>query len=431
MEQFQVGIGREKITPPLGTLLHGYVPYRPALALHDDVFVTAFAFGYGDTRALLLSCDLCLLSERSLEAVWEEIEKETGISRENMLIACTHTHSGPVTHWKMSGEINFTWDILRYAAAKAAKAALENLRPAQMGVGTTESHVGVNRRQIKEDGSVILGQNPYGPYDPQMTVISFREPDGTPIGNLIHYGCHNTGSGKNDEITRDWCGVAIDRLEQQSGGVTAFINGCGGDVGPRLANGRTTGNLQLALELGGQAAVDAVRAWRSIKIWEDAPTLKLIRENVRLPFMKVGTPDEIRAQAAALGDPEKLVGLMRSSYDNLMERAEYIEAGNVPEEYQDLPHTAIAIGPLAFYGIPFEPFSILTLRVKEHSPYPYTLGVGYANGSFSYFPSMDQLIRGGYEVRMFQTMNQIPFAEDAEQHYVTGCLDMLRKLRDQ
>ncbi len=430
MEMLQVGVAREVITPPVGTLLEGYAPPRPALSVHDDLHVTAFAFAYGQVRALLLSCDVCLLTEEPLKVVCDEIEKQTGISRQNVIVACTHTHSGPITCFDPDIDFCFTREILRFAAAKATKAALENLRPAQMGIGTTESHVGINRRQIREDGTVVLGQCPYGSYDPQMTVIAFREPDGTPIGNLIHYGCHNTGSGINSEITRDWCGVAIDRLAQQSGGITAFINGCGGDVGPRLANGRTIADLEMALELGGQAAVDAVRAWRSIKIWEDAP-VKVLRDHVRLPFMKVGTPEEIRAQAAALGDPEKLVGHTRTSYDNLMKRAAYLEAGNVPEEYEDIPHTAIAIGPLVLYSIPFEPFSILTLRVKEHSPYPYTLGVGYGNGFLFYFPSMDQVIRGGYEVRMFLTMKNIPYAEDAEQHYVAGCLAMLRKLYEQ
>ena len=50
----------------------------------------------------------------------------------------------------------------------------------------------------------------------------------------------------------------VDRLEAQTGAVTAFINGCGGDCGPRLPNGKTTGDLQMALELGGKAGVDAV-----------------------------------------------------------------------------------------------------------------------------------------------------------------------------
>ena len=93
-----------------------------------------------------------------------------------------------------------------------------------------------------------------------------------------------------------------------------------------------------------------------------------------------------------------------------------------------IDHTFIALGPLALQTIPFEPFSRIILRIKEHSPFPYTVCVGYANGSKGYFPSMDQIIRGGYEVEMFQNLKLVPYVDDAEQHYLNGSLALLRKL---
>jgi hypothetical protein len=103
----------------------------------------------------------------------------------------------------------------------------------------------------------------------------------------------------------------------------------------------------------------------------------------------------------------------------------------VPPKHRCISHTAIALGPVVLLAMPFEPFAIITLRVKEASPYPYTLCVGYANGALSYFPSMDQIIRGGYEIDMFRNINLIPFSDDSEQHYVTGCLSIIRTLHGQ
>ena len=426
MEQLYVGVGQEIMTPPLGMMLMGYTPPRPALAVHDDLHVTAFALGYGDVKALVISADMCNLRYRQ-EELHAVVAEATGIPSDNIIFACTHTHSGPHANWKLDQRPNYIDDQLIPLTAKAAAAAVKSMRPAQMGVGTTYSDVAVNRREITEDGKVALGQNPYGSWDPTMTVVAFREPDGTPIGNLIHYGCHNTASGINDEVTRDWCGVAIDRLQEQSGGVTAFINGCGGDCGPRLANGKTTGNVQLAQELGGKAAIDAVRAWRSIKVWENAP-LKVLKGDIHMPLQDVGTEQDVLAEAAALGDPSTLKSTMLTSYNRLMDRAEYLRQGNIPPKYETLPHTFIALGGLVLQAIPFEVFSIITLRIKEGSPFEHTLCVGYANGSLSYFPSMDQVIRGGYEVRMFKTINLIPYADDAEQDYVAGSLKLIREL---
>ena len=55
----RAGIGRLMITPPLGTLLHGYAPPRPAEAVGDDLHVIAAALEYGDTTVLILSADVC------------------------------------------------------------------------------------------------------------------------------------------------------------------------------------------------------------------------------------------------------------------------------------------------------------------------------------------------------------------------------------
>lgn len=427
MDQLLVGVGQEVITPKLGAMLLGYTPLRPALSVHDDLHVTVFAFETNGVQALYLAADLCNMYYPELE-LREQICRATGVPVTHIVVSCTHTHSGPHTAKENEETFFYMEDIFIPACIRASNAALENRRIAQMGVGTAYSEVAVNRRQIKEDGKMTHGQNPHGSWDPTMTVVSFRQPDGTPIGNIIQYGCHNTASGKNDEVTRDWCGVAIDRLQQVSGGVTAFINGCGGDCGPRLPNGKTTGNLQMAMELGGKAAIDAVNAWRSIKLWQNAP-LKVLSGDIVLPMMKV-TVENTLAQAEKLGDPEKLKGIPLNCYKRLMERAEYLRQGNTPKTEQVIERTVIALGPVAFMPLPFEPFSMITLRIKDHSPFPYTLCPGYSNGAMSYFPSIDQISRGGYEVMLF-CCKDFPFAEDAEQHLVAGCLKLLRELYEQ
>ena len=422
MSSFMVGVGQVCINPPLGFMLGGYA-LRPALSVNDDLQATAFAFKSGETTALLISLDVCNLNW-SRKELCQAISEACGVPGENIILSCTHTHSGP-TAATVDG-VNFM-EILRPSTAKAAAEAVANLRPARMGWGTAWSDVGVNRRQIKENGEVTLGQDPHGTWDPTMTVISFREPDGTPIGNLIHYGAHNTASSRNDEITRDWCGVAIDRLQEESGGITAFVQGCAGDCGPRLPNGRTTGNLKMALELGARAAIDAVKAWRSIRRWEEV-SVRVSYTDLPLPLAKLGTPDELRARAEAMGDPETLKGWPKKIRNRLVERAEWLEEGNVPAESETIPLVLLGLGEVAVCPLPFEIFSRITLRIKEFSPFAHTIVTGHSNGSMSYFPSMDQICRGGYAVNMFHNVFPIPFADDAEQPLVQGCVNGLRAL---
>ncbi|MBE6884052.1 MAG: hypothetical protein E7487_05560 [Ruminococcaceae bacterium] len=422
-----VGVGREIVTPPIGGLLMGYSPPRASESVNDDIHITAFAFEYNGVRSLIASAELCSLRGIQIKDILEAVSESSGIPVGRIILSTVHTHSAPYTLVSPDERPNYIYDQFIPSARKAALDAVNSLRPAVMGVGTTQSDVGVNRRVLQEDGTITHGQDPTGIYDPTMTIISFREPDGTAIGNLIHYGAHNTASGINTEITRDWCGVAIDRLEELSGGVTAFFNGGGGDCGPRLPNGRTTGTLKEALELGGRAASDAVRAWRSITEWREVD-MHVLTDNITLPLRPFPPLEEMEAKLAAMGDPSKLTGLRVSAHRNLIQRIEYIRSGAIPPTTFDILTPAIAVGPVVFLPIPFEPFSIIPLRIKQYSPYPYTVSIGYANGGYSYLPSMDQICRGGYEVWMFTSMNLVPFGDESEQYFVTGATRMIREL---
>ena len=429
-----VGAGRGDITPDVGAILSGYAPGRPSETIHDHLHVTAYAFEYNGLRSLLVTTDLLLISDPLSTEMRRAMAEASGIPFEYIILTSTHTHSGPVTR-RLPGEYpldeDYLYNRLVPAAASAAKQAAQSLRPALMGVGVTESDVGINRREIAPDGSIRLGQNPFGSRDPVMTVVSFREPDGAPIANIIHYGAHNTASGPNPEITRDWCGVMIDRLEETAGGITAFFNGCEGDCGPNLPNGQTTGDLQLALELGGRAAIDAVRAWRSITEWQSDCDMRVVTGDVKLPLKPLPSIAELERQIAEMGDPAELSGLKSTEYGILLERAGLARSGKKLSDFRALPHTVISVGPVAFLPVPFEVFSVITLRLRRYSPYPHTLSLSNGNGSIKYFPSQDQLCRGGYEVWLFTSMEPQPFADDSEQYYVSGCTALLEKLKNQ
>ena len=428
--QFSVGVGRSDITPEIGGLLQGYTPPRPSKSIHDHLHLTAYLIEQGETRVLLASADLTGIPTQLNLEIRTEMAKAANVPLANIILAPTHTHSAPVTHAGMNDK--YCYEVLVPAAAEAAKAAAANLQPAEIGIGCTNSQVAINRRQLTREGEVILGQEPLGLYDPQMTVLSFRTPKGKVIGNIVHYGCHNTGSGVNTEITRDWSGVMIDRLEDLTGGVTAFLNGCQGNCGPRLANGKTTGNLQLALELGGLAGIDGMRAWNSISKWDREIDLRVLIETVKLPYGKIASEEAMLKELEELGDPAKLTMEPLIYYNGVKRHLDMLRSGKAAEYEKEggreIPTSIIAIGPIAFVPIPFETFSGITMRISRHSPFPWTVCVSNANGAQGYFPTQDELCRGGYEVHSFRFPNGYPLADNADQHLINACLDMLERL---
>ena len=428
-EQFKAGVGRRDITPAVGAILAGYAPGRPSTSVHDPLHFTAFAFEKGGHTAIVATADLLYIEDPLMSTVRSAMSEKSGVPIENIIVCAIHTHSGPAVYSRngYTPDTEYLYHKLVPAAAEAAEEAVKSLRPAVMGISTIHSDVGVNRREIREDGSVALGQNPFGSYDPTMTVISFKEPGGRPIGNMIHYGAHNTGSGINGEITRDWCGVMIDRLEEVSGGVTAFYNGCEGDVGPRLSNGKTTGNLALALELGGVAANDAVKAWRQTTDWRTDADVAVSNQPITLPFKPLQSSEEIEKRLREIGDPERLKGLPLTEYKVLLERWEAIKSGKKLDDQLTFTQTVVSVGPVAFVALPFEVFSGITLRLSAYSPFPHTLSLSNANGEYSYFPSEDQICRGGYEVWMFSSMRIRPFVDQSEQIYIDQTMKELRE----
>ena len=367
------------------------------------------------------------------DRIREKLSADSGIPRENIIVAATHTHSAPnLSGMKGWGDVDGKYyeNVFLPALRNAVEEAIVSSVPAAFGVSSADSYVGINRRQILENGEIALGQHPYGQFDPEMTVIAFRTPDGRPLANIVHYGCHGTASGCNPAISRDWMGIMCDRLEKESGAVTMFLNGAEGDVGPRLSNGMTTGDLSYMEELGGIAAADAVRIWKSIREYRDDATAGLLTDEISIPYRPLPERSVVEKELEKYINPESMVNIERGEYEHLMEIKDvYDRHLPVPENYT-FTQSIVTLGSVAFVPFPFEMFSGITLRLREHSPFAYTLSLSNCNGSNGYLPTLDQICRGGYEVRSFMAGKTFTLVDNAEQHFIDENLRLLRKCKN-
>ena len=121
---------------------------------------------------------------------------------------------------------------------------------------------------------------------------------------MIHCAAHCTASGNNTEITRDWAGPMIDRLEKESGAITLFFNGLCGDLSPRIPNGRATGDISQAMEVGALAGLDAVRAYKDIRSFRDEE-VSVATGVVRLPHAPLIPLEEAQRELAKLESAEQ------------------------------------------------------------------------------------------------------------------------------
>lgn len=408
--QFRIGCNKQIITPPLGTLLYGYTTKRPASKVNDDLCVNAIYCEQNGVSGVLISADICSVTKEIVNTIRELINIETGVPKENVSFSATHTHSGPAI--KTSGgwgtaNTEYINGTLIPMAIKATKLAKDSAVPALLGVGTTQSMVGINRREILPNGDVVLGQNPFGVCDTTMTVLSFKDLMGKNLLNVIHYSCHGTAACRCTEITRDWMGVMVDGLELESGAMSVFFNGSEGDMGPRLSNGKTTGetnDLRYVKEIGTLGAIDAIRTFKSIKEYREV-SFNLIKGTIELPYKPIPTLEEAKAKLALLPAPDKLVEVQKREYQVLNDTIKMHDNGFKFDTSMKFHQVMFLFNSTVFVPFPFEVFSEIALRLRKYSPFENTLCTCNTNDSHFYLPTQEQMARGGYEIEIFLYAN--------------------------
>ena len=428
MEKFCLGVAREIITPEIGGQLYGYRPDVFSESVEDDLTATAYYFRQGDRQALMLSLTVCLIRTQLAAEILGLIEERFSIPRGNCMLNATHTHSGPNTAGETGwGDIDRAYcdKIFIPKILSAVQKAVDSTKPVKMGVASGTSLVGISRRELNLRNEVILGQNPWACFNSEMTVISFVGEDGEAVANLIHYGAHGTAAGLNHEITRDWSGLMVDAVEEKSGVITAYFNGPEGDVGPRLSNGCTTGDITYVRELGAVAARDAVAIYSNISEYSDVD-LAVSEKALVVPLKKRMDYDKAKAMLEKYKhETVNANALIRRHLGDVIRAYDECKPD---EECVHEQQTVIGLGDVVFAAFRYELFSEIGMRIDRAFDTKKVLSLSNTNGSESYMVTQDAICRGGYEVDMFLYSHVQPFADDADFHLVTGTVDHINSL---
>jgi hypothetical protein len=190
-----------------------------------------------------------------------------------------------------------------------------------------------------------------------------------------------------------------------------------------MANGDSVGDIKHAMEVGGLAGIDAVRAFKSVRAYYDEP-LKLIHGEISIPYLPPIPLEEI---------PERLAKLGQDGEDNFERSSltflkEMYEKGDMGPDKWSHSQVIARLGPVVFVPYPFEVSSEIALRLRTYSPYGHTLLLGCANGSNSYLPARNQLGGGGYEIKSFLWFRPRQLPEDADRYTIEENLRLIEAL---
>ncbi len=375
-EPLLAGYGEAVITPPRGIDLCGYGFYldRKAGRVLDPLKARAVSLRRGGNAVVVVACDLIGLSVATSDRLRDEIGRRLDLPRAAVLIACTHTHSGPATV-SMPGlgdaDPEYMAGLEQRIVGAAVRAGRDS-RPARASwaIETVEP-LGYNRRTMD-----------FGGVDADLkTVIIDR---GGERLHLWSYACHAVVLGPGRDVSADWPGAAMRALEA-AGRRGIFLQGFCGDIDPvsqRNRWGKGTGD-DLTL-YGALAAARLIKA-EGYRHLIEAPAIRAMESRVDVPI-QIYAPDRIRRFAEVFAVKYKeFPGGPRFARDWNRRALAGREAAASDPYVRGVPVQAMAIGPVRLAGLPGEVFTDFGPALRRgRDP---LLPIGFANGDVGYIPT--------------------------------------------
>ncbi|MFX1419772.1 MAG: neutral/alkaline non-lysosomal ceramidase N-terminal domain-containing protein, partial [Promethearchaeota archaeon] len=201
---------------------------RPAIAVHDDIYARCLILEYGGTPIVFVALDLIGFQIDQVDLVRTYVEYEYGIEADNIIIACTHTHSGPDTLglWTPPYPIpGVNWPYMEYVRTQIIECI-------------DQAYQSMQKAYIRFASAVVPGlmknSRDEGRVYPDLSLMKVTGRTGQTIATMINYAGHpEVLWSDNLEITSDYVGYLCDKVEEELGGVAVFMNGAlGGMITP-------------------------------------------------------------------------------------------------------------------------------------------------------------------------------------------------------
>ncbi len=389
------------ITPPVGTALDGYVARRGvSTGIHDALKGQVLLLQSGTQQIALVCLDLLGANLEFTQRVREGIEATIGVPGHHLMLACSHTHSGPAGFLPANLGFPSTPDpqLQQEVARKvigAAVWALERLQPARVGVGRGRVE-GIGRNRNDPEA---------GPADQEVVVLRVDEEAGEPLAVLTNYGCHPTVLGADNlQVSADYPGSARAALRSLYPRTTfLYTNGASGDVSTRFTRREQT--FPEVLRMGRILAGEVLKVMETT-VTRDEAELRGRLESVELKFRSFPAPAEAQRELERLQAELEALKASGAPHGEIRVATTRVEGATVQqilaEGLAGRAHNVsqvqvLKIGELCLVGLPGEPFTRTVLEIKGPSKAPVTAVVSYANDEQAYFPDALSVAEGTYE----------------------------------
>lgn len=416
---WQAGLAEIDITPPIGYRMAGYFDERLATGTHDPLKAKAIVLQQGGVEVGLVFCDLVGLSLNVTRAARAQASEATGIPVTNIVMAATHSHTGPLfddvrrdyLHQaalaKYGADPQEKIDYPAYLTAQLSRVIVEakaNLHSAKVEAGiTTQPGLPFNRRYYMKDGTVAFnpGQlntnivGPAGPVDSDVGILMVESArHSKTIGGLTVFAMHADTVG-GTEFSADYPYFIEQTLRKAFGGdyISAFGAGTCGDLNHiDVSKNGPLRSLDIAQDLGekiGRTVLADVPNLETLK----QPALAVRSKTLVLPLQTV-TPRE-------LTDARVILEQLRDTNIDFYAKVRAAKAVDLAQRGTNWP-VEVQVFRLdrdtAIVCLPAEIFVEFGLAIKKASPFERTMVISICNERPGYVPTLKAFKEGSYEV---------------------------------
>jgi hypothetical protein len=410
----RAGFAKVDITPRVGVPLCGFGPFlnRVSIGIRERLWARAMAVEHDSRRVVVVSCDLVSVDLDDVTRVRELVRKAIGLDPSAVLVACTHTHSGPDASARRIGWGGYDppyMALLPERIARAAIAAFGNLEPATIRHAEIPCEgIGLNREHDRDAPPLdeVL-RDDWRPEHPELTdttchVVRVDSEDGRLLGLFSNFGCHPVCCC---QLTRfihgDFVGVAGSLLEREHpGAVALFLQGANGDVNSCVVHkpeqeallaldviaGRYARSLRDGLRRAEPVEIDAIGAVTRGAPFATTPwSLDELRAMRDRELAVLRAPDASDADHAVRLATVRLLGLRR-----MLDAPDKVLAGTRPIHLQ-----GVRIGPISLLASPFETFRAIKEEIVAGAQSAIPLVVSIANDTQGYAADRETLAGEG------------------------------------
>lgn len=422
---FKAAFYETEVTPPLGTSMPGCVAPRGAEDVTDKVYAKAVVISNGRETVATVVLDSVGLPEDCHKFICDRVGEYTPIKSECITVCCNHTHEGaPLTSNYYNGNKEKDYiDVVIRRMADCITLAYKRLQPVKIKYGCGEVYgASYNRDFVMRDGTLamntgrdekplmditidpdfeyvkfsdaqndptaeIYNKNCLGNLagiDPQLPVMSFEAEDGTIIGAMINFACHQTCLSSTS-ISGDYSSILSKELKKVYGDdfVSLFIIGTAGDINHidwRIS--RHEDKNDSWMKHGKMLAKEAIKVIGGAEE-VDGDTLISKKEIVKVGIRQI-TEEDIREvmKNYVSGAVKDYYSVSRAiGYKNTNKRTE-----------ENLYVQCTRIGDVYYYALPGEVYVNFGLAIKEKSPTRKTMITELAHAQNGYIPTHEAFL---------------------------------------